>query len=190
MKTAKAIIAGSLVLLLGACTNTPENSPIVDNVPDWVLNPQSTDSLVATDCVRYSGNLSVDKKMVAASARVELAQQISARIEAMDKTYAARTDADNEASVSNVFSQVSKQITQQTLNGARVIKTAVIQIDGVDQLCSQMELSPEKTQALLDNVISAADVKVNPQDQKFLYQEFKAYKAQQDLSTEIERLNK
>ncbi|WP_017443953.1 hypothetical protein [Gayadomonas joobiniege] len=189
MKVYKLLAAGSVALLVSACSNTPQSSPVADQIPDWVLNPTSDSGLAATDCVRYSGNLSVDSKMVAASTRVELAQQISTKIEAMDKTYAARTDANDESSISNVFSQVSKQITQQTLNGARVVKTDIIQIGGVDQVCSKMELSPAQTQAMLDKLVSTANVDINPQDQKFLYQEFKAYKAQQDLAKEIERLS-
>ncbi|MER2494229.1 LPP20 family lipoprotein [Catenovulum sediminis] len=190
MNPTKLILISGVVSVLAACgsTQSGNSSPVASNIPDWVLNPYAEDGIAATDCVRFTGNLSVDSKMAAANSRVALAQQIETRVEALDKTYSNRTDSNDESTVGTTFSSVSKQVSKQTLNGARVVKTDIVNIAGKDHVCSKMELNPGATQQLLETLITKSERKINPQDQKFLYQEFKAYKAEQDLAAEIERL--
>ena len=99
------IIAGTL----SACSATKDNSAADSsvNIPEWVLNPVVENGIAAADCIKYSGNISIDQKMAVANARLALAQQIETRIEGLDKTFANRTDVNDESSVGTTFSSVS-----------------------------------------------------------------------------------
>ena len=195
MKTQKLIIAAAMTSLLAACGSTekpqetkPETNSLTANIPSWVLNPVVEDGIAASDCVKFSGNLSVDQKMASANGRLALAQQIEVRVEGLDKTYARRTDTNDETSVGTNFSSVSKQLTQQKLNGSRVIKSDIVNITGKDHFCVLTTLSPNATKELFDAIVNQSKRSVDAQDEKFLYEEFKAHKAEQDLDKEIKRL--
>lgn len=188
MKKTNFIVSALCLGMLGACGSTPE--PSVDaNIPQWVLNPVIEDGLAASDCVKFSGNFSTDRKMATANARVALAQQISIKVKALDKTYTNRTDSNEDTTVGSTFSSVSKQITDQKLAGSRLIKSDVVKILGKEQFCAMVTLSPNSTKDLFDSIVSESGKKVNPQDEKFLYQEFKAFKAESELEKEIEKLS-
>ena len=193
MKRSNLVILLSSALVLTACGSTQqptESEPktSVSGIPQWVLNPVVDNAIAAADCVKFSGNISIDQKMAAANARQALAQQIETRVESLDKTYANRTDANEETTTGATFSSVSKQVTKQKLTGARVVKSDVVKIAGKDQFCVMVTLSPNVTQDLFSSIINESKRAVNPKDEKFLYQEFKAYKAEQDLDKEIKRL--
>jgi hypothetical protein len=183
MKTQKLIIVAAMSTIIAACGSTPEkkSNDVTANIPPWVLNPVIEDGIAAVDCVKFSGNLSIDQKMATANGRLSLAQQIETRVEGLDKTYSNRTDSNEDITTGSTFSSVSKQLTKQTLTGSRAIKSDVVEIAGKQHLCVLTTLSPSATKELFDSIITQSKRSVNPQDEKFLYQEFKAHKADQDL---------
>tara|TARA_Y100001960_G_C14702021_1_gene842174 strand:- start:82 stop:627 length:546 start_codon:yes stop_codon:yes gene_type:complete len=176
--------------MLSACSSTSDSTASSSrvNVPDWVLNPVVENGIAAADCIKYSGNISIDQKMAVANARLALAQQIETRIEGLDKTFANRVDANDKTTVGSTFSSVSKQLTKQTLRGSRVVKADIVDIAGKDYFCALTTLSPELTKTLFQDLVQETKLKIDPQDEQFLYQEFKAFKAEQDLEKEIARL--
>lgn len=194
MRTQKLIMVAAITAILGACSSTEQNSSVAAtdsltaSIPQWVLNPSIENGIAATDCVKFSGNLSIDQKAATANGRLSLAQQIETRIEALDKTYANRTDSNNDTTVGSTFSSVSKQLTKQTLVGSRAIKSDIVDIAGKQHFCVLTALTPSATKDLFDSLIKESGRSVNPQAEEFLYQEFKAYKAEQSLDKEIERL--
>jgi hypothetical protein len=194
MKFTQLIITAAVVSVLSACGATPQapKAPEVakanSNIPQWVLNPVVEDGIAAADCVKASGSFSVDQKLAATNARVALAQQVSAKVSALEKNYLSRTDANNEVSTGTSFSSVAKVMTNQTLSGSRVVRTDVVNMLGKDHYCTLMTLSPTATKELFDSLITQSKRKVNPQDEQFLYQEFKAKKAQDDLEKTISNL--
>jgi len=195
MKTQKLIIAAAMTTLLAACGSTdnqatPElkTNSLTASIPQWVLNPIVEGGIAATDCVKFSGNLPVDKKMATANGRLALAQQLETRIEGLDKTYSNRTESNDDTTVGATFSSVSKQLTKKTLVGSRVIKSDIIDIAGKQHFCVLTTLSPSVTKHLFDAIVKESGRSINPQDEKFLYQEFKAHKAEQSLEKEIHRL--
>lgn len=181
-----AVIAG----LLSACGSTekPAEPSLTANIPPWVLNPVVEDGIAATDCVKFSGNISVDKKMATANSRLALAQQLDVRVEGLEKTYSSRVDSNDDTTVGTNFSSVSKQLTKQKLTGSRVVKSDIVKISGKEHFCVLTTLSPTATKELFDAILKQSQRSVNPQDEKFLYQEFKAHKAEQNLDKEIKRL--
>ena len=187
----KPLIASVFVAsMLSACSSTSDSSASSSrvNVPDWVLNPIVENGIAAADCIKYSGNISIDQKMAVANSRLALAQQIETRIEGLDKTFSNRVDANEATTVGSTFSSVSKQLTKQTLRGSRVVKADIVDIGGKDYFCALTTLSPELTKTLFQDLVKETKLKIDPKDEQFLYQEFKAFKAEQDLEKEIDRL--
>ncbi len=190
MKTQKIILTALFATVISACNSTEKAqtpSPS-SNIPSWVLNPVVEDGIAATDCVKYSGHMSIDKKMATANSRLALAQQIDVRVEGLEKTYSNRVDANDDTTVGSSFSSVSKQLTKQKLNGSRIIKSDIVKILGKEHFCVLTTLSPTATSELFEAIIKQSQRSINPKDEKFLYQEFKAQKAEKNLDKAIEKL--
>lgn len=186
----KSLLAASVVLALSACSSSDKGyeSAIADDIPQWVLNPSIENGLAASDCIKFSGNLSVDRKAAIANARLALAQQIDVQVQGLEKTYARRTDTNEETITGSNFSSVSKQITNQKLSGAVIKNVDVVKIFDKDHMCALVTLAPAETQALFDEIMGASGREISAQDKGFLYEEFKAFKAEQDLDKALESL--
>ncbi len=187
----KAILKTALSLTvattLAACSSSPSNEALNENIPDWVLNPSIEGGIAHSECVPSSNNMSIDKAQAVALSRVGLAQQISTKVKALDKTFQERVDVGDESVTGSTFSSVSKQLTNQMLVGAQPVKTSYANFNGKNQLCVMTALTPDKTKDLFNKLVSASERKLSPQDESVLYQEFKAYKAQQELDRELEK---
>tara|TARA_R110002167_G_scaffold88509_7_gene238694 strand:- start:2825 stop:3406 length:582 start_codon:yes stop_codon:yes gene_type:complete len=191
MKVNKIFISMAVMSLLSACGGSPKptvKEQPTNSLPSWVLNPVVEDGIAAADCVKSSGNFSVDQKMAASNARIALAQQLNSKVEALEKNYQSRTDSNEDLTTGTNFTSVAKILTQQTLTGSRVVKADIVNIGGKDHFCALMTLSPAATKTLFDEIIAQSKRKVNPQDEKFLYQEFKAQLAEKDLDKAIKNL--
>ena len=153
----------------------------LEEFPSWVIDPKVEGGIAASDCIPWSGNLSVDKAQVTAQARATLAKQLEVRVSALDKTYIERTDAAGKTVTGSSFSSVSKQLSDQHLRGSRLSKISKIPIDGVKNLCGMVTIDPKRTEEIFKEILESSNRPVSAQDKDILYQEFKAYKAQQDL---------
>ena len=190
MKISRTLLTSVAVVVIAGCNTVAEKSAStpVSNLPALTLNPNTSEGIAATDCVKFSGNLSIDKKLATANSRLALAQQIETRIEGLEKTYSNRTDANDDTTVGTSFSSVSKQLTKQKLQGSRLIKSDIVNISGIDHFCVLTALEPNQTKSLFNDILKQSQRTINPADEKFLYQEFKAKKAENDLDQEIKKL--
>lgn len=176
MKNAvKVAAAASLAVVLAACSSK-EPAP---KYPAWVLNPIVEDGIASAQCVKASSSISTDRAQAIALARVDLAQQIGVNIKAMDKTFQEKVETNDQVVNGSTFSSVSKQLTQQSLQGARAIKVEYAKEDS--ELCVLVSLGAKSTKELFDNIVKESSRKMNPRDEAVLYQEFKAHKAQQEM---------
>ena len=181
----KYILLILLALLVFSCSSKEaekDQSGIgLEEFPSWVIDPQVEGGIAASECLVYSGNISVDKAQLTAQARATLSKQIQVRVSALDKTYLDRTDAAGKTVVGSTFSSTSRQLADQNLIGSRLTKLSRIAIGGQENLCGMIVLNPEKSRELFEEIIELSDRGVDPQDEDILYQEFKAHRAQQDL---------
>jgi hypothetical protein len=177
------VVAVAAAVLAGCGGKAPKNKL---GVPQWVLNPTVENGIAATDCVGWTGNMSIDRKQAIANARAAIAQQIQVKVQAMDKTYQSKTTADGETTTGSTFESVSKQITQQNLNGAMPRKVDLVKIDGKKNLCAMVAFSPKATEELFKDIVEASGKNLNPQSEKALYQEFKAHKAQEEMQKSLQ----
>jgi len=179
------------IVLLSACsTNTDQvvEKTTIGNIPTWILNPTVDDGIAVSECVLWSGNMSIDKQQAIANARTALAQRIETRVSALDKTYRDKVEVASGVESGSTFSSVSKQITEQTLVGTTPLKADIVNIAGKDNLCVLVAIGQASTKDIFDTLVDAAKRPMNAEQKDVLYQEFKAQRAEQQLEQELEKL--
>ncbi|MCP4406720.1 MAG: hypothetical protein GY807_02990 [Gammaproteobacteria bacterium] len=194
MKKTKSIIAASAVLslVLAGCASAPKELPkpsSASEIPDWVLNPTIEDGIASAQCVPWSGDMSLDRSEAIAEARADLVKQIEVKVKAMDKTYARRVTAKSGTSTGKVFEKVSKQVASRNLTATQVNKVDPgVKINEVVHLCAMVVFGREANKRLFEDLISSsgASENISPQDEDIMFEEFKAFKAQQELDKETQ----
>lgn len=160
--------------MLGACASQP---------PDWVINPKIEGGFAATECLPDSGNMSLDRQIVVAKARAEIAKQVELRVAAMDKTYTRLTEAQSSAgkeaapktrALETAFESVSKQVAEQTLSGLSPDRVEYIDYRDQRQLCAMIAIPRPQTREIFDRAVQSAGVSANAPVQEALYQQFTA----------------
>lgn len=185
----KSAIALGVSLALAGCASAPPapttpETP-VSVLPSWIANPIIEDGVAASECVPWTGDMSLDRAEAVAKARADLAKQIEIKVKAMDKTYARKVKTAEGIATGGVFETVSRQVTQQNLNATQVNRQDIVKINGQDHLCAMVVFGREATKRLFENLIKDSGVaQISPQDESVLFEEFKAYKAQQELDQE------
>ena len=159
----------------------------LEEFPSWVIDPQIDGGIAASECIPYSGNISIDKAQITAQARSTLAKQIQVRVTALDKTYIDRTDAAGKIVTGSSFSSVSKQLANQNLIGTKLIKLSRIAIGEQQNICGMLTLDPERSETVFQQVIEGSQRDISVEDENILYQEFKAHRAQEDLDKLLEQ---
>ncbi|TEW56725.1 hypothetical protein E2R68_01395 [Psychromonas sp. RZ22] len=178
-----------VIVLLSACSNNnPTQETAIGTIPTWILNPQVEDGIAVSECVLWSGNMSIDKQQAMANARTSLAQRIETRVTAMDKTYRDKVESIAGTQSGSTFTSISKQITEQTLVGTSPMKTDVVKIADKDNLCVLVGIGQESTKAIFDELVKAADRPMSPGQKDTLYQEFKAKQPEQQMDDELKKL--
>jgi hypothetical protein len=188
------LVAASSVLLAACAGNQPAPQAAAPapaakpKLPSWVMLPMVEDGFADTQCVSTVADMNILKNKAVALARAEIAKQINIQVKAMDKTYQNLTDTAKGSTAGGTFESVSKQVTQQRLAGSRPVKMDYVDFpDGTQKLCVMVAMSPAVTKALYKDLVSASGKQLSPKDDAVLYQEFKAYKAQQELDKETQQ---
>lgn len=178
MKNIKTSVIAVAALTMAACSST---GSFQSDIPEWVLAPQIENGIASTECVESSNNFTVDRNMATSLARASLVQQIRLKVQVMDKTYNERIDASGQSVTGSTFSSVSRQVANMSIQGAEMTKSDIVEINGQPNVCVQVALNPERTTMLLQEVVAKSGRELSIDDESVLYQEFKAYKAQQEL---------
>ncbi|WP_233768613.1 MULTISPECIES: hypothetical protein [Shewanella] len=183
----KVLLISASVLMLAACNSTPQSqsTSLADNdsVPSWVFMPTSEKGLASSSCVAWGGNMSAARAQAIANAKADLALQIETRAKVMDKTMNSQSQQGTEVQNKSTFSQVSKQVAEQSLIGAIPKEVAFALIDNQKQLCALVEM--ENTQPLFDNLLASAGVSLDPSLEANLYKDFRTTKITEELQAEL-----
>lgn len=178
----------ALTILLTACGGNDVKQAEPDCVfpdatdtsaPDWVCS--ETIEGVAVSAVgsadKSAAGHSFMKNMAQTDARVQLAQRMKVQVQNMVKQYAETTGAASGETVDKVNTSVTKQITDQTLVGTKIYKSRT---------------SPNGTLYILlgmdDGATAAAAeqaLRTSMNNDKALWQQFKAQKGQDELASSI-----
>ena len=117
------------------------------------------------------------KNMASTDARVQLAQSMKVHVQNMVKQYAETTGAASTETVDKVNTSVTKQITDQTLVGTKVFKTRVSP-NGALYVLLGMDANATAT-------ATQEALKTSMNNDKALWQQFKAKKGQDELAEAI-----
>jgi hypothetical protein len=117
------------------------------------------------------------KQMAATEARVQLAQNMKVQVQNMIKQYAETTGAGSKETVDRVNTSVTKQITDQTLQGTKIFRSIVGPDGTMYVLVGLDEAAAQK--------LTETAVKTSMNNDHAAWQQFKAQKGQDELAAEI-----
>ena len=194
----RIILAIALAGILGACTSSqtasqqsinnsgvynaqPQN--MLGNLPTWALNPyvEGAESAVGMVKVGVSGTGNARNKAIA-RARVELANQMEVKVQAMTKDYLNVVGQGDNEIVESAFSQVSKQVSKQTLIGSRQIDMFM---NSNKELYVLVAVPNNIVKEAVKGAVNNSIDKLKSEEK--LYQEFKADQAQKELEVIMEK---
>jgi len=182
-----------LTLLLTGCGSDEVKEAAADCVfpdapntdaPGWVCDQPVEGVEVSAVGVaeKTAAGHSFMKNMAATDARVQLAQSMKVHVQNMVKQYAETTGAADTETVDKVNTSVTKQITDESLVGTKIFKTrtspngALYVLLGMDAT-----MAAQATENAL---------KTSMGNDKALWQQFKAQKAQDELAADIANMNR
>ena len=177
-----ALLTGA-ILFTGCGSKTPDYrqekvknfSEKINDLPKWVTEDASPFTAVGSAVYKGQSFFHVRQEAVAL-AKLALVQKVSAKVDAVTKTYYQSSGATPDASLEDVTKTVSSQLSSQVLNGVIVTKTYASE-DG--ELFVQVTLNPDAFEQFLKN---------NYSTQKYLYQQINADKAWKELKEEVKDL--
>lgn len=180
-------LAAAGLLGLGGCASEPPKVAAPECVfpnsqqaaPGWVCNmPVDGVTVSAVGMAQKSGaGLSFMKQMAMTDARVQMAQAVRVRVTNMVKQYAETTGAANQETVDQVNTSVTKQITDETLVGTKLLRT----ITGPDgTLYALVGLDEASAQQIAETAL-----RTSMNNDKAAWQQFRAQKGQAELAAEI-----
>ncbi|WP_440876298.1 LPP20 family lipoprotein [Thalassotalea sp. PLHSN55] len=173
-KSTNTLFLTAIVLVIGGCSSTENTnaSKMGMNIPSWVTNPTVQSGLVASSCVPASNSFSMDKTQASTQARTELATQINTRIASLQEEYASKVTTLDETQANSTFNVTTAQLTDQALQGSKIVKVDYAQLGNQKNLCTMVTISEENTKALFTKVMKQAPVKLDPENETLLYLSF------------------
>ena len=193
MKKMALLIALGAAGLLAGCLGTSGGvkAPAAQAAPDcaWPGTSQPAPGWTCDEPVegvevsaigiyeKTAAGLQFQKDQAAAAARVTLAQQMKVHVANMVKQYVETTGAGSSETVDKVNTSVSKLVTNETLEGSRIFKSAVSPTGSMYVLVGFDEkVAARKTEQVLKTSMS---------NDKALWQQFKAKQSQDELAAAI-----
>ncbi len=179
-----------VALGLAACTTSPKLEVVADCVfpnsdksaPLWVCDaPVEGVAVAATGSFpKSAAGTDFMKQQAATSARVRLAQQMKVHVANSIKQYVETTGVGDKETVDKVSTATTKQITDQTLVGSKIFRSAqgpdgaMYVLIGIDAAGAQQ--------------LTETAIKTSMNNEKALWQKFQAGKAQDELAADIAKM--
>lgn len=187
----KLMLVALTGLVLAGCGTKGPKPPVAECVfpdapgtaaPSWVCDaPVDGVAVSAVGSHEHSQAGAVfAKDQAAAVARVRLAQQMKVYVTNMVKQYAETTGAGATETVDKVNTSVSKLITAETLTGSKIFRSATSPkgasyvLVGLDPKLAEMQ--------------AQGALRTSMNNDRALWQQFKAGKSQDELAAEIARM--
>ena len=192
MKTGMlGVSAIAMTLLLTACGSDEVKQGAPDCVlpdapstaaPGWICDEPVEGVAVSAVGVaeKSAAGHSFMKNMAATDARVQLAQAMKVHVQNMVKQYAETTGAADSETVDKVNTSVTKQITDETLVGTKIFKTRTSPNGALYVL---LGMDGSVAAAATENAL-----KTSMNNDRALWQQFKAQKGQDELAASIAKM--
>lgn len=157
------------------CTFPNSSQP----APLWVCDAPVEGMAVGAvgSAAKSDAGIAFMKQMAATDARVQLAQNMKVQVQNMIKQYAETTGAGSKETVDRVNTSVTKQITDQTLTGTKIFRSATGPDGTLYVLVGLDDVSVQK--------LTEAAVKTSMGNDQAAWQQFRAQKGQDELAAEI-----
>jgi len=185
-KISNLMLATVVTFGIAACSSVPKVA-VVDCVfpgsdkaaPGWVCDQPVEGMTVGAvgSAQKSSAGISFMKQMAATDARVQLAQSMKVQVQNMIKQFAETTGAADQETVDRVNTSVTKQITDQSLQGTKMFRSITAPDGMMFVLVGLDEMSAQK--------LTEAAIKTSMGNDRAAWQQFRAKKGQDELAEEI-----
>lgn len=190
LKMNRLLLTGVVVLAVAACSSPPAKVEQVAEcvfpgsdkaAPLWVCDGPVEGMTVGAvgSAAKSDAGAAFMKQMAATDARVQLAQNMKVQVQNMIKQYAETTGAGSKETVDRVNTSVTKQITDQTLQGTKIFRSIVAPDGTMYVLVGLDEAAAQK--------LTETAVKTSMNNDQAAWQQFKAQKGQDELAADIAR---
>ena len=187
-KIINALLVFAVTLGIAACSSSPAKPDKMaectfpnskEAAPGWVCD-QPVEGMSVTamgSAAKSDAGYDFMKQMAATAARLQLAQNMKVQVQNMIKQYVETTGAASKETVDRVNTSVTKQITDQSLQGTKIVKS----ISGPDgSLYVLVGLDTTGAQQLTE-----AAIKTSMGNDQAAWQQFRAQKGQDELAADI-----
>ncbi|MBU0710876.1 LPP20 family lipoprotein [bacterium] len=167
-----------IAFMLMDCGGKPKAK--MNDIPEWYLNPPMAEDAIyeAGDAAKQSMGLA--KEAADARARDAVSRTIEVKVSNMLKNFMQESGIGADAEALEFTSSVSKQVSNNVLNGARIVKREM-KTEGA--MYHAYSLAEYNLNSLIQETVDAA------KKQKALYNEAKANLSFDDLEKEIQKLD-
>ena len=183
-----AVSGVALSVLLASCSSETVKLEALDcafpdapevAAPGWICDApvEGIEVSAVGSAEKSAAGVSFTKNMAVTDARVQMAQAMKVHVQNMVKQYAETTGAASSETVDKVNTSVTKQITDQTLTGTKRYKS-IISPNGTVYVLIGMD---DATAAKATEEV----VRTSMNNEKALWQQFKAQKGQDELAAAI-----
>lgn len=151
----------------------------MNDIPEWYLNPPMAEDAIyeAGDAAKQS--MALAKEAADARARDAISRTIEVKVSNMLKNFMQESGLGNDAEALEFTSSVSKQVSNNVLNGARIVKREM-KTEG--SMYHAYSLAEYNLNSLIQETINEA------RKQKARYNEAKANLSFDELEKEIQKL--
>lgn len=181
------LLSAVVVISVTGCSSAPTKEKVADCVfpnskeaaPGWVCDQPVEGMPVAAmgSAAKSDAGISFMKQMAATDARVQLAQNMKVQVQNMIKQYAETTGAASKETVDRVNTSVTKQITDQTLQGTKIMQSRTGPDGTLYVLVGLDEAGAQK--------LTEAAIKTSMNNDQAAWQQFRAQKGQDELAADI-----
>jgi hypothetical protein len=174
------LVLVSLVLVAaagcGAHKEKVSNVPKID-APDWYADPPRDDDRLFGVATATSQDMQTAVDKAKQDGRVEIGRQLDVRVAGMSKRFVEETGLNDDAELLGMFTQVSKTVVSDSLNGSRMAKQKLDREGGTYRAFVMMEMPIGEANArFLEKIRS----------QERLYTRFRASEAFEELDREVQ----
>lgn len=182
------LLISAIALGITACSSSPAKPEKVadcvfpntrEAAPGWVCDEPVEGMPVAAvgSATKSDAGHEFMKQMAVTAARVQLAQNMRVQVQNMVKQYVETTSAASKETVDRVNTSVTKQITDQSLQGTKIVKS-ITAPDGTLYLLVGLDMASAQQ-------LTEAAIKTSMSNDQAAWQEFRAQKSQSELAEDI-----
>lgn len=183
------LLSSAFAIVIAGCSSAPAKVAVAvpdcvfpgsdKAAPGWVCDQPVEGIPVAAvgSAAKSDAGHDFMKQMAATGARVQLAQNMKVQVQNMIKQYVETTGAASKETVDRVNTSVTKQITDQSLQGTKILKSTsgpdgtLYVLVGLDTAAAQQ--------------LTEAAIKTSMGNDQAAWQQFRAQKGQGELAADI-----